>query len=116
MYGFTAGVFRPTPTAPIPIMIGGMSEPALRRIAALGDQWQAVGIGPEEFAEKAAQLRKNAVRPLTLGARIGWPELPADPAAEIAAWEAAGADQLAIWFGDVDGFGERMHAARAARG
>ena len=114
LYGFGTGVFRPTPTAPIPIMVGGMSRPALRRAARFGDAWQAVGVAPAEFANKAGELRAHTERPIEVGARIGWSVLPADPAAEIAAWEAAGADQLAIWFGDVDGFGERMRTTAEA--
>jgi probable F420-dependent oxidoreductase len=37
----------PTPTAPIPILIGGHSEPALRRAARIGDGWMHAGGDPE---------------------------------------------------------------------
>ncbi|HEX3812678.1 MAG TPA: TIGR03619 family F420-dependent LLM class oxidoreductase [Mycobacteriales bacterium] len=109
-YGFQTGVFQPVPTGPIPIMVGGMSDVALRRVARLGDAWQAVGVTPAEFRARVGTLRGQAERPVVFGARIGWPELPADPAAELAEWRDAGADELAIWFGKADGFGDRMAA------
>ncbi|RAY12617.1 LLM class F420-dependent oxidoreductase [Actinomadura craniellae] len=39
----------PVPTEPIPILVGGHSEPALRRAARLGDGWMHGGGGPEEL-------------------------------------------------------------------
>lgn len=38
----------PVPTQPIPILIGGHSEPALRRAARLGDGWMQAGRDPIE--------------------------------------------------------------------
>jgi probable F420-dependent oxidoreductase len=113
-YGFETGVFRPLPTAPIPIMVGGMSPAALRRVARLGGAWQAVGIGPQQFHAEVAKLRGRTERPVSFGARISWPQLPADPAAELAEWAAVGADELAIRFGPVEGFGDPMRAAMDA--
>ncbi|MFQ6396283.1 TIGR03619 family F420-dependent LLM class oxidoreductase [Nocardia sp. KC 131] len=39
----------PVPTAPIPILIGGHSEPALRRAAQRGDGWMHAGGDPAEL-------------------------------------------------------------------
>ncbi|MFI6317746.1 TIGR03619 family F420-dependent LLM class oxidoreductase [Nonomuraea sp. NPDC050556] len=39
----------PIPTEPIPILVGGHSEAALRRAARLGDGWMHGGGGPEEL-------------------------------------------------------------------
>jgi probable F420-dependent oxidoreductase len=46
----------PVPTAPIPILIGGHSEPALRRAASLGDGWLHGGGDPAELPSLLARL------------------------------------------------------------
>jgi probable F420-dependent oxidoreductase len=49
---------RPTPVQrPIPILIGGHSDPALDRAARLGDGWIAAGMGAERFVEALGRLR-----------------------------------------------------------
>jgi probable F420-dependent oxidoreductase len=49
---------RPTPVQrPIPILIGGHSEPALDRVARLGDGWIAAGMGADRFIEAMGRLR-----------------------------------------------------------
>ena len=40
----------PTPTEPIPILIGGHSEAALKRAARLGDGWMHAGGDPDELS------------------------------------------------------------------
>jgi probable F420-dependent oxidoreductase len=47
---------RPQPVAPIPILIGGHSEPALDRAARLGDGWIAASMSPERFVEHRDRL------------------------------------------------------------
>jgi len=47
----------PAPKAPIPILIGGASERALRRAATLGDGWIGAGNTPEEIPPIARRLR-----------------------------------------------------------
>ncbi|MAG29931.1 MAG: LLM class F420-dependent oxidoreductase [Deltaproteobacteria bacterium] len=50
----------PTPSEPIPILIGGHSEPALRRAARTGDGWMHAGGPAEELdhvLERLAHLR-----------------------------------------------------------
>lgn len=46
----------PVPTEPIPILVGGHSEPALRRAARLGDGWMHGGGSPEELDALLARL------------------------------------------------------------
>ncbi|MFI1090854.1 TIGR03619 family F420-dependent LLM class oxidoreductase [Streptomyces sp. NPDC020917] len=118
-FGFTTGVFGPAPGPGLKILTGGVSKPALRRAARFADVWQSLPMAPEEFAAHVAELRGLTERPLEVGARIGWddPGRPvADVAEEVAAWAAAGADQLAVWFGDPDGFDSRMTALAEATG
>ncbi len=48
----------PAPSEPIPILIGGMSKPALARAARLGDGWLGAGNTPKEAAELLRELRR----------------------------------------------------------
>ncbi|MFI5394027.1 MAG: TIGR03619 family F420-dependent LLM class oxidoreductase [Candidatus Binatia bacterium] len=50
----------PVPTQPIPILIGGHSEPALRRAARIGDGWMHAGSDDlGVMLQRLAQLRKE---------------------------------------------------------
>jgi probable F420-dependent oxidoreductase len=55
----------PVPTRPIPILIGGHSEPALRRAARLGDGWMHAGGDGSQLAQmlrRLEELRREAGR------------------------------------------------------
>ncbi|WP_102924372.1 TIGR03619 family F420-dependent LLM class oxidoreductase [Streptomyces noursei] len=108
-------VFEPVPQEPVPFLIGGNSDAALRRAAEFGGHWQGVGLTPGQFALRAAELARRAAERgtrVTAGSRIGWDgpdRTVADVAAEVADWEAAGAADLGVWFGSADGgFADRM--------
>ncbi|MEZ5854752.1 MAG: TIGR03619 family F420-dependent LLM class oxidoreductase [Hyphomicrobiaceae bacterium] len=41
-----------------PVLIGGVADPALRRVARLGDGWLAVSMGPDLLSERLQRLRQ----------------------------------------------------------
>lgn len=50
----------PAPPVPIPIVIGGRSEAAIRRVGRLGDGWVAIWKTPEQWAEAMTMIDKAA--------------------------------------------------------
>jgi alkanesulfonate monooxygenase SsuD/methylene tetrahydromethanopterin reductase-like flavin-dependent oxidoreductase (luciferase family) len=59
-------VIAPAPAAPIPIIVGGRSDAAIRRAGRLGDGWLGIWVSPRRFAaaaEMAAQEAGAAARP-----------------------------------------------------
>ena len=60
-YDFDAIKLTPAPTKPIPILIGGHAEPALRRAAKLGDGWMHAGGDPETLKALLARLQELRV-------------------------------------------------------
>ncbi|CAM3737748.1 TIGR03619 family F420-dependent LLM class oxidoreductase [Kibdelosporangium persicum] len=110
-YGYQTGVFQPRPRRPIPIMVGGTSDAALRRAAALADEWQAVGVNPAGFAERLARLRGLSDREVRPTVRVAWngDRVGLGKAVEQThAFAEAGAAAVAVWFGGADGFADRM--------
>ncbi|GAA5131837.1 TIGR03619 family F420-dependent LLM class oxidoreductase [Pseudonocardia adelaidensis] len=111
------GVFAPVPTGPVPIMVGGTSAAALRRAAALADEWQGVNIDAGGFARCAVRLRELSERLPRLGTRLAWTggadelKRTVDEAGALA---EAGADAVAVWFGGADGAADRMAEFAAA--
>ncbi|MFO0690290.1 MAG: TIGR03619 family F420-dependent LLM class oxidoreductase [Myxococcota bacterium] len=64
-FDFPALQIAPAPTKPVPIWMGGSSEPALRRTATLCDGWLGAGNTPEEvpgILAKLDRLRAEAGR------------------------------------------------------
>ena len=58
-YDFGRLMMTPAPRAPVPIYVGGHSEPALKRAARLGDGWIAVQVTLEEIAEIVPRLHAH---------------------------------------------------------
>ncbi|MFD3687268.1 TIGR03619 family F420-dependent LLM class oxidoreductase [Nocardiopsis sp. NPDC058631] len=110
-HSYGDGVFEPRPARPVPVMVGGASDPALRRAAAWGDEWQGVGLTAEGFVAARNRLRRLTDRPVRTGTRISWPggeEEFGRAVEQFRELTAAGADAVAVWFGPAEGFGGRM--------
>lgn len=61
-YDFDRLEMSPVPKQPVPVLVGGLSEPALRRAARIGDGWIAVQHSTDELREllgKLQQLRRQ---------------------------------------------------------
>lgn len=68
-------------------------------------------------AHPAAGRMSRAERPVEVGVRTEWADADRsldEAVAQVRAYEAAGADYVAVWFGDLDGFEERMTALAGA--
>lgn len=59
---------KPAPAPPVPIVIGGRSDAALRRVAAHGDGWLGLWISPRRYAESIEFI---AVRAAEAGREVG---------------------------------------------
>src|SRR5580700_7065722 len=103
---------QPRPMAPIPIWIGGSSEPALKRALRL-DGWHGSRVAPD--AAPAMVRRLRAVRPdpaFTISLRVRWDGAQQDRMrADLAAYAAAGVQhvllelmerELDAWLGAVE--------------
>jgi len=53
---------RPTPQPPVPIIIGGRSEAALRRVARHGDGWLGLWVSPARYGEAIEVIGKFAAQ------------------------------------------------------
>src|SRR5271165_6652296 len=88
---------QPQPVAPIPIWIGGSSEPALRRALRL-DGWHGSRVAPE--AAPAMVQRLRAARPdpaFTISLRVRWDGGQQDRMrADLAAYAAAGVQHVLL--------------------
>jgi probable F420-dependent oxidoreductase len=112
-------VFGPLPVqTPLPIVIGGRAEPALRRAGTLGDGYHSSSTGPAAYAKRLGIIVAAATaagRPMpALSARVrvwfdGPPEssyamrgTPDEMAAEVRAFAALGVEHLALAFQATD--------------
>lgn len=88
----------PRPENPIPIWIGGMSDPAINRAIKTGDGWHGSRQAPEEIAPFISRLR--AARPedsFTISTRLSWDGLEDDNdemRRQVAAFQELGVQHL----------------------
>jgi probable F420-dependent oxidoreductase len=114
-YNYRQGVFEPVRPAGIPISIGGHSEAAIERAIELGDAWQSLyldghGTDPGQFAEVARRIKaRTDSRVKTVIKRYARNDRDVEALIEeVPIWQAAGADDIIIWFGEIEGFGARQ--------
>jgi alkanesulfonate monooxygenase SsuD/methylene tetrahydromethanopterin reductase-like flavin-dependent oxidoreductase (luciferase family) len=71
-------VVLPAPDPPVPIVVGGRSEAAVRRAARLGDGWLGIWVSAARFAKVVATIDEVAeqARALLAAARQGFYQLP----------------------------------------
>ena len=124
--------FEPLPVqSPLPIVIGGRAEPALRRVGELGDGYHSSSTAPAAYGERLATIRaaaEAAGRPMpSLSARVNVVFGPTadtsysmrgtveEIATEIRAWTDVGVTHLALAFGTTDPAEVVVRAERFAR-
>lgn len=86
IYDLPSCKLSPVPTEPVPILIGGHSDAALRRAAQRGDGWMHAGGGPEDLPTMMARLAE-------LRAEAGRDHLPFE--LHVASLDAYSADGIA---------------------
>lgn len=66
-FSFDGGMIRPRPDPPVPFLVGGRSDAAVRRAGRLGDGWLAAWCSPARFATATAMAEE-------IGAdrEVGW--------------------------------------------
>jgi alkanesulfonate monooxygenase SsuD/methylene tetrahydromethanopterin reductase-like flavin-dependent oxidoreductase (luciferase family) len=115
-------VFGPLPVQGdrLPILVGGRTEAAYRRAGRLADGYHATMVSPAQLAERVPAIRAaadSAGRPmpeLSTRANVRFPDStipkpayaisgnPEEMAAEVRAFAASGAVELALAFGEAD--------------
>ena len=61
-FDFADAIIRPAPDPPVPFVVGGRSDAALRRSGTLGDGWLGIWVSPERFAAAIATVEAHARR------------------------------------------------------
>lgn len=51
----------PMPAEPIPVLVGGRSDAAIRRAASFGEGWWAIWVSPRRFAEAVSEIESIAI-------------------------------------------------------
>jgi alkanesulfonate monooxygenase SsuD/methylene tetrahydromethanopterin reductase-like flavin-dependent oxidoreductase (luciferase family) len=59
-FSFERAWIKPAPTPPIPILIGGRADAAMRRTARYGDGWLGIWCSPQRYAQALAEIARGA--------------------------------------------------------
>lgn len=59
-YSLDQAVIAPAPSVPIPIVVGGRSDAAIRRAGALGDGWFGIWVSARRYAQAVEQMQAAA--------------------------------------------------------
>jgi alkanesulfonate monooxygenase SsuD/methylene tetrahydromethanopterin reductase-like flavin-dependent oxidoreductase (luciferase family) len=59
-FSLEGAVLRPAPELPVPLIVGGRSDAALRRAGRLGDGWLGIWVSPRRFAEAVELVAAHA--------------------------------------------------------
>jgi len=115
------GKVTPTPDPPPPIWIGGMSEPAVRRAARLGDAYLASWSTPEEFRRRVVWAREEnpEVEVAIVLPTFAWegdyePHIQAPLAYYVSCFDRGGGKPAALVVGSPDEVAEQMLAYQEA--
>ena len=68
-FSFEDALIRPAPDPPVPIVVGGRADAALRRAGRLGDGWLGVWASPARYAEAVAQVEAEGA---AAGREVAW--------------------------------------------
>ena len=60
-YAFAGACIQPPPYPPVPLLVGGRSDAALRRAARHGDGWHAIWVSPQRYRAALEQIEEMAV-------------------------------------------------------
>lgn len=105
---YEGALFSPKPSAPLPIVVGGSSQAALKRAATLGDGWHGINQSPEQVTAAIATMEQYERRSpfrisLRTKTRIGGAatgaSLTGDATSlteQVERYASAGVDQLVI--------------------
>jgi probable F420-dependent oxidoreductase len=88
----------PQPVKPIPIWIGGSSQPALARAVRLGNGWHGSRLSPEQTLPIVRRLREARPEPeFTISLRCGWDGKDDGAlAARLAAYRISGIEHILV--------------------
>jgi len=60
LFDIDEAVIAPAPGAPIPVVVGGRSDAAIKRAGRLGDGWLGIWNSPRRFADAVEMAAKEA--------------------------------------------------------